>query len=108
MSLIASFHAGLVGGKPTFAAAAAGDTAEVGTGRALIVRNGAGTDITVTVAVPGNTINGIAAPDTTYTVLATTGEQWIPMFDYYADPSDGLAHITYSSTTTVTRAAVKV
>jgi hypothetical protein len=107
MSQIATQSVKLDGTKPTFAAAAAGDTAECSaTALKLIVKNGAASSITVTVAVPGSTINGLAAPDTVYTVPATD-EKWIPLYSYYADPSDTLAHITYSSTTTVTRAVVK-
>jgi hypothetical protein len=107
MAEITPFKVGLAGGKPTFAAAAAGDTAKCGAGYKLIVRNGSGSDITVTIADPRILETGLPAPDKTYTVVATTGEQWIPLYDFYADPSDGLAHITYSSTTTVTRAVVK-
>jgi hypothetical protein len=107
MAEITAFTVSIAGGKPTFAAAANTDTTRCGPGYKLIVRNGAGSDITVTIAVPGVTAAGIAEPDKTYTVLATTGEQWIPIYDFYADPTDGLAHITYSSITTVTRALVK-
>lgn len=108
MSLVAQFKLGLSGGKPTFAAAASGDTFDVGDGSFVIFKNGAGADITVTVLVPGNTVNGIATPDTPYVVPATTGEVWVRMYDYYKDPTDGKAHVTYSSTTTVTRASAKV
>lgn len=106
MSQIATAHVTIAGTAPTFAAAAAGDTAEVGAGCKLIVKNGAGASMTVTVAVPGKTVNQIDAPDTVYTVPAT-GESWIPLYDFYADPTDGLAHLTWSSTATVTRAVVK-
>lgn len=107
MAEITRFVVGIDGGKPTFAAAAAGDTARCGPGYKLIVRNGAGSPITVTIAVPGTLVQDIANPDKTYTVAATTGEEWIPLYDFYADDTDGMAHISYSSTTTVTRAVVK-
>lgn len=108
MSLVAQFKLGLAGGKPAFAGAASGDTFDVGDGCFVIFKNGAGSDMTVTILVPGNTINGIATPDTPYTVPATSGEVWVRMYPYYADPSDGKAHVTYSTTTTVTRASARV
>lgn len=107
MSQVPTHHVTIAGTAPTFNAAADGDTAEVGAGCKLIVKNGAGSSMTVTVAVPGNAINAVANPDTVYTVPATTGEVWIPLYDFYADPADSLAHLTYSSTTTVTRAVSK-
>ena len=36
------------------------------------------------------------------------GEMWpIPLYDFYADPNDGLAHLTWSATTSMTRAVLK-
>jgi hypothetical protein len=107
MSEITPFRASMAGGKPAFAAASAGDTARCGDGYYLIVRNGAGSSMTVTIATPGTLATGDAYPDKVYTVAATSGEEWIPLKSLYRDPSDKLAHITYSSTTTVTRAVVK-
>lgn len=95
------------GTKPTYAQAAAGDTAKCGSGYFLIVKNGSGSPINVGVTVPGNNSYGEANPDPSWSVPATTGEVWIPLIDAYRDPADGLAHITYSATTTVTRAVVK-
>lgn len=97
------------GTAPTFAAAAAGDLADCGTGVGLklIVRNAAGSSMTVTIAIPGTQVGGVANDANVFTVPATTGEKWIPLYGYYADPSDTLAHITYSSVTSVTRAVVK-
>jgi hypothetical protein len=107
MTQIATSVIGVTGTKPTFGAAAAGDTAACSARNFLVVKNGAGSPITLTVAVPGNTVNGSAQPDTVITVAATTGEAWVPLETYYKDPSDGLAHITYSSVTTVTSAVVQ-
>jgi hypothetical protein len=73
----------------------------------VIVKNASGSSITFTVLVPGVTINNIVTPDTPYTVPATTGEMWVPLYDYYADPVDGRAHVTYSATPSVTVASVK-
>ena len=86
-------------------AAAANDTAQCGK-YSLLVNNGSGAPITVTIAVPGNTTYGVAAPDKAFTIPAA--QLWeIPLLDVYRDPADRLAHITWSSTTTVTRVVVK-
>jgi len=107
MALIATQSITVAGTAPTFAAAAAGDTARVGEHMALVVKNGAGASITATITVPGNLPTGDAYPDKAYTVPAG-GEQWIPLLDQYADPTTGQAAIAYSSTTTITRAVVKL
>ncbi len=86
-------------------AAAANDTAKCGD-YALLVNNGSGSPITVTIAVPGNTSYGVAAPDKVFTIPA--GQLWeIPLLGVYRDPADRLAHLTWSSTTSVTRVVVK-
>ncbi|MEV1013777.1 MULTISPECIES: hypothetical protein [unclassified Micromonospora] len=88
------------------AAAASGDTAKCGSGYSLLVNNGSGSSITLTIAVPGNTTYGVAAPDKAFTIPA--GQLWsIPLLDVYRDPADRLAHLTWSSTTTVTRIVTK-
>lgn len=107
MAEISPFTVTTAGGKPTFAAAAAGDTAKVGAGYTLIVRNTNASTRTVTIAYPGTLPSGDAIPDKVYTVGATTGEEWIPLLAEYADPTTGQAAITYSATTDVTRAVVK-
>lgn len=107
MSLIPTFIPSVAGGAPNYAAAAAADTAAVGPGLVLIVKNASGSSVTVTIATPGNLPTGDAYPDKTYTVAATTGEQWIPLLTDYRDPADTYAHISYSATTSVTRAVVR-
>lgn len=106
MALINTHVVPLDGTAPTFGAAASGDTARVGNGLTLIVRNGSGAPITVTVTTPGNAFTGDAIPDKEYTVDAG-GERWIPLLKGYADPVTGQAAIAYSSTTSVTRAVVR-
>lgn len=87
-------------------AAAASDTAKCGPGYALLVNNGSGGPVDVTIAVPGNTGYGVATPDKTITVPA--GQLWlIPLLEVYRDPADRLAHISWSATASVTRAVVK-
>lgn len=107
MALITAFSPSIAGTAPTFNAAAANDTAEVGVGLWLIVRNDDVADKTVTIATPGLLTTGDAYPDKAYTVTAGT-EAWIPLLADYRDPSDGLAHITWSATTSVTRAVVRM
>lgn len=107
MALIPTHSVTIAGTEPTFNSAASGDTARVGDGLVLIVDNGSGASITVTITVAGNLPTGDAYPDREYTVAA--GEQaWIPLLEQYADPTSGEAQIAYSSTTTVTRAVVRV
>lgn len=107
MAEITPFTVTTAGGKPTFNAAASGDTAKCGSGYTLIVKNASGSPVTVTIPVAGNTSYGVANPDPTWTVAATTGEEWIPLLDAYRDPSTGMAAVNYSATTSVTRAVVK-
>jgi hypothetical protein len=107
VSQIATHTLSIAGTAPTFAAAAAGDTAECGSGVFLVVKNTDAAPMTVTVATPGTLETGDAYPDKQYTVAATNGERWIPMLPLYRDPTDRLAHLTYSATTNVTRAVVK-
>jgi hypothetical protein len=95
------------GTAPTFAAAAAGDTAEAGPTDTLIVKNASGGSINVTITTPGTLPSGDAYPDKVYAVAAG-GERWIPLIADFKDPSiGGQATITYSATTSVTRAAVR-
>lgn len=106
MALISTFTPTVAGTAPTPGAAAAGDTAAVGPGLVLVVIN-TGTEKIVTITAPGNLATGDAYPDKAYTVAATTGVAWIPLLREYADPTDGLAHIAYDSTTGVTRYVVR-
>jgi hypothetical protein len=106
MALIATQTVALDGTAPTFAAAAAGDTARVGSGLTLIVKNASGGSINVTITTPGNLATGDAVPDKVYAVAAA-GERWIPLLELYADPTAGTAAIAYSATASVTRAVVR-
>lgn len=90
---------------PTFAAAAGGgDTAPVGDKTFLVVKNGGGSSITVTLAAfPNTSAFGTTIPDPTVTV-ANGSEKWIgPLRGAsYADPSTGRCAISYSAVTSVT------
>jgi hypothetical protein len=106
MSQITTKIVTVTGGAVTMGAAASGDTAQCGDGFMLLVKNGDGSSHTVTIAVPGNLATGDAYPDKVYTIPA--GEMWpIPLSAIYADPTDGLAHLTWSATTSMTRAVIK-
>lgn len=106
MALIPTSTLSTAGTGPTFGAAAAGDTAKIGPRLWLEVRNGAGASMTATLAAHQQLPYGGAVPDKVYTVPAG-GEVRIPLLDVFKDQTDGVAHITYSSTTTVTRAVVR-
>lgn len=92
----------------TFAAAgASGDKAAPGDGVKLLVNNGAGSPITVTMATPGLIDGDLAVADRTVTVAAGA-IRGIPLPDsLYANAADsGLAAWTYSSNTSVTVAVI--
>ncbi|MEU7590634.1 hypothetical protein AB0A95_30630 [Micromonospora sp. NPDC049230] len=90
------------------APAAAGDTAKPGNHRALLVLNGSGSPITVTIAVPGVTATFEPIPDNAVTVAANELRA-IPLLGVYADPENNrLAAITWSSTTSVTRGVIQL
>jgi hypothetical protein len=107
MALIATHTLTTAGTAPTFAAAAANDTAECGPGIYLEVRNTNAATRTVTITVPGNLVTGDAYPDKVYTVAALTGELRIPLLDVYKDPTTRTAALTWSATADVTRAVVR-
>jgi hypothetical protein len=106
MALIETFSPSIAGTAPDYDPAASGDTAEVGPGLWLIVKNG-GSSMTATLATPGNVVTGDAIPDKVYTVPGS-GEAWIPLLEAYRDATDQYAHITWSTLTSVTRAVVRV
>lgn len=84
------------------AAAAGGDTAVVGPGCVLHVKNGGGASITVTLATPGTVDGDLAVADRAVTIAAGADAAIALPSSLYADPSDGRAHITYSAVTSVT------
>ena len=95
------------GAAPSFTACANGDTAEVDPANTLIVKNGSGGALTVTITTPGNLATGDVYPDKVYSVAAA-GERWIPLISDFRDPSaNGQASIAYSGLTSMTRAVVK-
>ena len=92
----------LAGTPPTFAAPSSSDTVQVGS--TLIVKNGSGASITVTMVTPGNLPTGDAYPDKAYTVIAGA-EAWIPVLSEYRNTA-GVAAVTFSAVTSVTAASI--
>lgn len=88
---------------PTFAAASGGgDTAVPGQDSFLVVKNGGGSPINVTLDVPGTDDFGNNNPDLVVAVANAT-ERWIPLRNAkFVQPSTNLVNITYSGTTSVT------
>lgn len=94
---------------PSYAnAAAGGDTFTPTRDTVLHAKNGSGASITVTVATPGTEI-GLPIADVAVAVPAGE-ERLIGPFphEHFADPADGLAHITYSDVTSLTVAALEI
>ncbi|OPG13624.1 hypothetical protein [Microbispora sp. GKU 823] len=72
----------------------------------MLVVNGSGSPVTLTVAVPGNTGYGVAKPDKTFTIGAGTSHI-LTLLPEYRDPADSnLIALSWSSTTTVTWAVI--
>lgn len=87
----------VTGVAPTMAVASSGgDKVKTGPGTFILVDNGSAGAVTVTLATPG-TVDGLAIDDRIVSVPA--GEQRaIAVTGLYRDPTDGLAHITWSTT----------
>jgi hypothetical protein len=95
------------GTAPTFVAASASDTAEVGNGlnTFAVYKNTSSTACNVTIVVPGTLITGDAYPDKQIALPITTGELWIPLRKEY-DAGDGTGRCTI--TTSAQDANIKV
>lgn len=112
MGKIATYVVPPTGEPPTLGNAAAGDTADIADGRnRLELRNTTASAITVTITAHAVLTTGAAHPDGTITVPAAVGsvpgERRPQLLPVYRDPTDGLAHISYSATTGLTRAVVR-
>lgn len=102
-------NAKITGGAVALAAASAGgDTVAPNSRGAVLVQNGSGALVTVTVSVPGNTRYAQPEPDVAVAVAAGAFALIGPFPQDLADPSDGLVHLTYSSATSVEVAAVSI
>lgn len=93
---------------PSMAAAAAGDEFIPGSNVMLYIFNGSGAGITATV-VTTPTVVGQAVADLAITVGAGARVLAGPFpQEYFANPADGRADISWSATTSVTWAAVQL
>jgi hypothetical protein len=87
------------------AANGGGDAMAVGSGMFLRAKNASGGNITVTIAIPAGASGypNVAYTSTAVVVPLTTGDMLIgPISSLYADPTTGLATITYSGVTSLT------
>lgn len=91
----------------TASASGGGDKVRPVDGVAVLVTNGGGSPITVTIVAPGNTEFGVAEPDPTVTVANGTSKLIGP-FSQKLRGTDGLVALTYSGVTSVTVAAVQI
>lgn len=89
-------------------AAGGGDKVDAGDHTALLVTNGSGSSINVTVAVPGNTKFGLAEPDVVVAVAAGATKLIGPLPVDLEDDTDRLVHVSYSAATSVTVAAIEI
>lgn len=92
------------------AASAGGDRFAPDSNTFLLVRNGGGSPITVTVVTPGVNAIGLNYDDAVFTVAAGAEKMAGPFpAQFFADPTaGGLASITYSGVTSLTIAPVQV
>ncbi|MFC5744829.1 hypothetical protein [Actinomadura rugatobispora] len=92
---------------PTYVTASGGgDTVRTGPRTFLHVKNGHSSPQTVTIVTPG-TYNGLAVDDLEIAV-PNAGERMIGPIDDTFRASTGLASITYSGTTSLTIAAIRI
>lgn len=111
MALLASQVTTRAGLAVSFAAASGGgDTFTPDKDTYLHVKNASGAPITVTIVTPRTDPIGNPVADNAISVPATTGDVRIGPFpaEIYADPTTGLATVTYSGVTSLTVAAVLV
>lgn len=93
------------------AAAGGGDAMSCGSGMFLYVKNGGGSPITVTLAVPSGVVAAPNLPISNLAVSVSNGSEKCigPVSaQFFQDPTTGLCTITYSGVTSVTVAAVQL
>jgi hypothetical protein len=108
MATLAIQNLASAGVAPAYVAAAGGgDAMATGHANFLHVKNGGGSPINVTIASPRTCDQGSTHP---LVVSVTNGQERMigPITTRYADPTTGLAVITYSGVTSVTVGAFGV
>lgn len=90
------------GTKPNFVAAAASDTAEIGSGTDTFVvyKNTDANAKTITIVSDLVLDSGDDYPDKVYNLPATTGELWIPLIKDFSDDAAGAGRCTLAVTGT--------
>jgi hypothetical protein len=107
MAALTTQNIAYAGTAPTFSAASASDTAEVGPRNFIVYKNTNATARVVTVQVPSSlTPYTQSNNDVVYALAGTTGELWIPLHSDY-DTGAGRSTITLDFITNVTSAVVK-
>lgn len=100
---------GITGTLVTFTAAdATGNTFTYNPRGLLLVKNGSGSSINVTVTVPGLDAYGSARPDPVVAVAAGAEKAIGPFPQDLVDPATGSILVTYSLATSVTVAMLSV
>lgn len=109
MPLLTPQPVSLAGLAPAYGAAVASTTVPCGERTFLHVKNAAGSSMTVTLTSTAK-VRGQAVADAVVTVPATTGDRMIgPLTpELFAGTADGTCAVAYSSTTSVTVAAVRI
>lgn len=108
MALLGTQQIGITGTNPTYGSAGGSGDTLIPDGRTVLhVKNGDGSSHSVTVAVPG-TEYGQARADVVVAVPAGESRFIGPFVNDLADPTDGHVHVTYTATTSMTVAAIRV
>lgn len=89
------------------AATSGGDTAPVGAGLFLVVKNADASPHTVTLVTPATVDGDLAVADRAVTVAAGKTEL-IPLTATYRDPTTGRASLTYDAVTSVSVGVFRV
>jgi hypothetical protein len=99
----------LAGLTPTYSSAVASTTVPCSEHNFLHVKNAAGSSMTVTLTATAK-VRGQAAADVVVTIPATTGDKMIgPLTqELFQGAVDGTCAVAYSSTTSVTVAALRI
>lgn len=105
MATVATQVIPVTGLNATYNAASAGGD-KVAPGCFLHVKNGSGASINVTLATPG-TLQGDLAIDDRVVAVPASGDRFIAVTDDYRDPTDGLAHLAWSASASVTYAVLR-
>lgn len=109
MAAIATQFIATTGLAPSYSAVSASDTITPGNSVFIHVKNAGGSPDTVTITAVGNTGYGVAKPNLTVSVPATTGDRMIgPIKAEHFANSSGVVTVTHSFTTSVTCAVISI